>query len=298
MAAMSRTVTAPPPEVAALARALPDSLPPDVLFGIGGGSGFGRSVSREIVTLLTRITTTETAGEGFLAVICRHLQVPFRQQAATGPEALRERLLGELEEGRTPVVWVEPDRLPWPAPPAAYHAVAVLALNGQAAVFDGEERTLPVDQLLAATRTPGVRHRTLVVDGAHGEVSSALRAGLVAHREQMREGFGPPETRSRFGLAGLARWTVEVAQDAGRGEVLADQIEHRGGGPAMREAQSAFLAFAGHERAASAASAAATRWGEMAAALRSGRAGPDHVRAVHDAEADALATIESALRGR
>jgi hypothetical protein len=298
MAAMSRTMTAPPPEVAALARALPHSLPPDVLFGIGGGSGFGRFVTSEIVTLLTRITTRETAGEGFLAGICRHLQVPFRQQTAADPQALRERLAGELAKGRTPVVWVDPDRLPWPAPPATYHAVAVLALNGEAAVFDGEERTLPAGALLAATRTKGVRHRTLVVDGGHGEVSSAVRAGLLAHREQMREGYGPPETRSRSGLAGLARWTVEVAQDARRGERLADQIERRGGGPAMREAQSAFLAFAGHERAASAASASAARWGEMAAALRSGHAGADHARAVHDAEAEALAMVDSALRGR
>jgi len=298
MAAMSRIVTAPPPEVAALARALSDSLPPDVLFGIGGGSGFGRFVSRGIVTLLTRIATTETAAEGFLAGICRHLQVPFRQQVAPGPEALRQRLAGELANGRTPVVWVEPEHLPWPAPPAEYHAVAVLGLNGEAAVFDGEEHSLPADRLLAATRTSSAKHRTLVVDGGHGEVSSALRAGLVAHHEQMREGFGPPETRSRSGLAGLARWTVEVTQDARRGPALADQIERRGGGPAMREAQSAFLAFAGHERAASAASGAAARWGEMAAALRSGYAGADHVRAVHDAEAEALATIESALRRR
>jgi hypothetical protein len=298
MAAMSRTVTAPPPEVAALARALPDSLPPDVLFGIGGGSGFGRFVSRGIVTLLTRIATTETASEGFLADICRHLQVPFRQQVASGPESLRERLAGELAEGRTPVVWVEPGRLPWTAPPAAHHAVAVLALNGEATVFDGEEHTLAVDALLLATRTSDARHRVLVVDGGPGEVSSAVRAGLLAHREQMRAGFGPSETRSRFGLSGLARWTVDVAQDVGRGDILADQIERRGGGPAMREAQSAFLAYAGHERAASAASGAAARWAEMATALRSGHAGADQVRAVHDAEADALATIETALRGR
>ena len=66
----------------------------------------------------------------------------------------------------------------------------------------------------------------------------------------------------------------------------------------MREAQSAFLAFAGHERAASAASAAAARWSAMAVALRGGHARANHVRAVHDAEAEALATIETALRSR
>jgi len=297
MAPMSRTVTAPPPEVAALARALPDSLPPDVLFGIGGGTGFGRFVYGEIVTLLTRITTRETAKEGFLAGICRSLQVRFRLQVASSPKALRDRLAAELAERRTPILWVEPTRLPWEGPPAAYHAVAVLSLDDSATVFDGQERTLPVEALLDASATSGARHRTLVVEGGHGEVGSAVRAGLTAHREQMREGFGPQQTRGRFGLSGIARWTVDVAGDASRGPALADQIERRGGGPAMREAQSAFLAYAGHERAAAAASSSATRWGELAEALRAGYAGPDHVRAVHDAEAEALAAIEAALRG-
>jgi hypothetical protein len=294
---VSSTVTAPPPEVAALSRALPDSLAPDVLFGIGGGSGFGRFVYGDMVTLLTRVTTRETAREGFLADICRNLQVPYRLQVASSPAALRGRLTTELSDGRTPVLWVEPDRLPWGGPPAAYHAVAVLSLDGVATVFDGQERTLPAEDLLAASHTSGARHRTLVVDGPPGEVGSAVRAGLEAHRAQMREGFGPPQTRSRFGLAGLATWTVEVAEDARRGEQLANQIERRGGGPAMREAQSAFLAYAGHGRAAAAASTAANRWGELAAALRGGHAGVDHVRAVHDAEAEALAAIETALRG-
>jgi hypothetical protein len=293
----SRTVSASPPEVAALARVLPDSLPADALFGIGGGTGFGRFAHGGHVTLLTRIITKETAREGFLFAICRNLQVPFRLQVAAGPTALGARLAGELAQGRTPIAWVNSDGLPWAGPPAACHAVAVLALESDATVFDGEERTLPADEFLRATRTPGARHRWLVVNGGHGEVGSAVRAGLVAHREQMRVSFGPPRSRSRFGLAGLARWTVEVAEDAGRGGLLADQIELRGGGPAMREAQAAFLAYAGHQRAAAAASTAAARWGEAAAALRGGYAGPDHVRALHDAEAGALAAIEAALRG-
>src|SRR5262245_66619709 len=85
---VSSTVIAPPPEVAALARALPDSLPPDVLFGIGGGSGFGRFVYGDIVTLLTRVTTRETAREAFLADICRNLQIPYRsEERRVGKEA-------------------------------------------------------------------------------------------------------------------------------------------------------------------------------------------------------------------
>jgi hypothetical protein len=295
---MSGTAGASPPEVAALARALPDSLPPDALFGIGGGTGFGRFVYGDHVTLLTRITTKETAREGFLFGICRNLQVSFRLQVAASPRALSTRLARELAAGRTPIAWVNPGQLPWGGPPAAYQAVAVLALDADATIFDGEERSLPAGEFLQATRTPGARHRWLAIDGGPGEVGSAIRAGLLAHREQMREGFGPPQTRARFGLLGLAGWAAQVAADAVRGELLADQIDRRGGGPGMREAQSAFLAFAGHERAAAAASAAAARWDEVAGALRGGYAGPDHVRAVHDAEAEALATIDAALRGR
>src|SRR5262245_36297132 len=288
----------PPPEVAALARALPDSMPPEVAFGIGGGTGFGRFVYGDQVTLLTRITTRETAKEGFLANICRNLQLPYHLQVASNERALHRRLSAELSKGRTPVLWVDSNQLPWSGPPAAYQAVAVLSLAGaESTVFDGMERRLTLDNLLAASRTSGARHRTLVVEGHAGDLGSASRAGLWAHREQMREGFGPPSTQSAFGLAGLALWAASIAADAGGGPTLAAQIEDRGGGPAMREAQSAFLAYAGYERAAAATSAAGSRWSALAAALRGDYAGPDHVRAVHDAEAEALTAIEAALRG-
>lgn len=287
----------PPPEVAALARALRDFVPPEVVFGVGGGTGFGRFVYGDHTTLLTRITTRETAREAFLANICRNLQVPYRLQVASSERALRRRLTTELREGRTPVLWVDSNGLPWSGPPAAYQAVAVLGVDEtDAIVFDGEQRRLPVDNLLAASRTSGAKHRTLVVGGHAGDLGSAARAGLWAHRQQMREGFGPPQTQSTFGLSGLARWAADIGADAGGGRTLAAQIEDRGGGPAMREAQSAFLAYAGHERAAAATSAAGSRWSDLAAALRGDYAGPDHVRAVHDAEAEALTAIEAALR--
>ena len=288
----------PPPEVAALARALPDSIPPEVVFGVGGGTGFGRFVKGDHVTLLTRITTRETATTGFLADICRNLQVPYRLQAASSLEALRKRLAAELAGDRTPVLWVDPGHLPWSGPPAACQAVAVLQLGkADATVFDGQDHQLAVEALLAASRTSGAKHRTLIVDGEAGDLGSAVLAGLRAHRQHMREGFGPSQTQGTFGLSGLARWAASIEADATGCQTLAAQIEDRGGGPGMREAQSAFLAHVGYERAAAAASAAGARWAELAAALRGSYAGPDHVRAVHDAEAEALVAIETALRG-
>src|SRR5262249_18120203 len=184
---------------------------------------------------------------------------------ATNPVSLRKHLATELAEGRTPILWVEPDRLPWSGPPSTYQAVAVLDLGKiGATVFDGEVRSLPIHALLTASRMSGARYRTLIVDGEPGDLGSAVQAGLRAHRQQMREGFGAAQTRGAFGLRGLARWAVSIEADAAAGQTLADQIEGRGGGPAMREAQSAFLAYAGYERAAAAASAAGARWGDLA----------------------------------
>lgn len=272
-------------------------MPPEVLFGVGGGTGFGRFVDGDQVTLLTRITTQETAKEAFLADVCRNLQVSFELLVASSAEVLTKRLSGALKEGQIPVLWVEPGRLPWDGPPASYCALAVLELDAQdATVFDGEEHRLATDALIRAAKTSGAKYRTLTVEGKPGDMGSAVRAGLQAHRQQMREGIGPAQTSPALGLAGLARWAAQISSDTAAGTTLAAQIDCRGGGPAMREAQSAFLAYAGHERAAAAASTAASRWGELSEALRAGYAGPDQVRAVHDAEADALAAIEATLR--
>src|SRR5947209_20559796 len=78
----------PPPEVAALALALGGGLEPELLFGIGGGSGFGRFIYGPIVTLLTRITTSEHDREAFLANVCKRLGAPYRPPVASSEPAL------------------------------------------------------------------------------------------------------------------------------------------------------------------------------------------------------------------
>ena len=271
---------------------MPGAPDPEVLFGIGGGTGFGRFAYGEHVTLLTRITTRETPKEGFLARVCERLKVSFRMTAASGPESLRKTLNQALAGGRVPLVWVNPDQLPWPGPPAAYQAVAVLDLEEPVAtVFDGEERRLASGTLLEAAGIPGgAKYRSLVVEGPPRQLNGALRAGLAAHQRQMREGldFGPPSTRAGFGLPGLTGWASRLQEDGPVGGVLAGQIELRGGGPAMREAQSVFLDHLGLTAASAATREAAQRWRELAEALRLGSAAPAHVEGIRDAEARAL----------
>lgn len=288
----------PPPEVGALARALGGRLEPELLFGIGGGTGFGRFLYGPEVTLLTRITTRENEREAFLADACRRLGVPFRIQVASSEAALLKRLHRALEGGFVPVLWVSPEALPWPSFPKAYHAVAVLEIaRGRARVDDGEARTLPLPALVAAAQTPGARNRTLIVEGPPTHpLEQAVREGLAAHLEQMWEGFGPPAVRSRFGLAGLTGWARTIAEDNARGEALGSQILMRGGGPAMRLAQARFLELAGNQQAAGAARRAAAAWADLGRTLLVGTAGPAEVTAVRDAEQASLETVERAFQ--
>jgi hypothetical protein len=271
---------------------MPRAPEPEILFGIGGGTGFGRFAYGGQVTLLTRITTRETSKQAFLAGICQRLKVPFRMSAAAGPEPLRKTLQKGLAAGRVPLVWVNAGQLPWASPPAAYQAVAVLDIEDVGTtVFDGEERRLELATLLAAAgMAGGARYRSLVVEGPPRELNGALRAGLAAHQRQMREGleFGPAGTRASFGLPGLARWAARLKEDGPVGGVLAVQIEQRGGGPGMREAQAVFLDHLGLSAASAATREAAQGWREVAEALRLGVAEPAHVDGIRDAEARAL----------
>ena len=291
----------PPPEVGALARALGGGLEPELLFGIGGGAGFGRFNYGAAVTLLTRVSTSENEREAFLAVICRRLRVPFRLQVASSEPAALKRLRGALDAGLTPVLWVNPDALPWPSFPTAYHAVAVLEITGgRACVDDGEARSLPVEKLLAASGTPGARHRTLIVEAPPKAPppAAAVRQGLSDHLEQMWEGWGPPTVRSRFGLAGLTGWARTIAEDNARGEDLGSQILMRGGGPAMRLAHARFLELAGQAPAAAAARRSAEAWAELGQSLLLGAATTKQVAAVRDTEQACLETIERAFQLR
>jgi hypothetical protein len=266
-----------------------------VLFGIGGGSGFGRFPYGPRVTLLTRLMTRETPKEAFLAGVCQRLGVPYRLRAASGAEPVRKILVRALGAAQVPVAWVQPEMPPWGGPAISYQAVAVLDLgSADATLFDGEERRLPIEALVAAAAAVpgGARFRTLVAEGPPGGGGTrvAVESGLAARARQMREGldFGPAGTRSRFGLPGLDRWLEVVDQDEPRGEALAAQIQGRGGGPAMRDAQAAFLDQVGLSRGAEATREAAAAWGELAAALKDGRPAAGHVQSVRDAEARAL----------
>jgi hypothetical protein len=257
----------------ALAAALGGRFSPELLFGIGGGTGFGWFTYGDRSTLLTRITTRETAKESFLLDVCERLGLEAKLTGAPSPAALRKRIEAAL---------------------AARYAV-VVCVGGPADSYGAAHvDTVTDDVLERAAALPGAaRNRFLAVRPAPvsgTRVREATRAGVRAHVQQMREGFGPPSTRGSFGLAGFARWRRSSADlDRAAKERLREQIEGRGGGPAMRLAMVDFLTEAVLPRAAELTRRAAEAWSAAAT-----EPSAERIAAVEEAEREALAVVEKA----
>jgi hypothetical protein len=262
-----------PIETSALATALGGRFSPELLFGIGGGTGFGWFTYGDHSTLLTRITTRETGKESFLLDICERLGLEARLSSASSGLALRKRIDAALAGGYAVVVCI-------PGPAESYGA---------------EHVDLVSDELLErAAALPGAaRNRFLAVRPAAvgaADVRDAIAAGIRAHTRQMREGFGPTSTRGSFGLAGFARWRRSLADlDEPARAALREQIQARGGGPAMRLAMAGFLTEAVLPRAAELTRRAAEAWSAVAE-----EPSPERLAAVEDAEREALAVLEKA----
>ena len=268
-------MSALPAETMALAAALRDRLSPELLFGIGGGTGFGWFTYGDHSTLLTRITTRETPKESFLLDICTRLGLEVRLAGASGSPALGRRIAAALAAGDAVVV-------PVGGPGMSYGAVAVDRVT--------EEVLARAAALPGAARNRFLALRPIALDTA--ALHKAIQAGLRAHVRQMRDGFGPPSTRASFGLAGFERWRRSAPTlDAEARARLREQIDARGGGPAMRHAQAAFLDEAGLERAAELTRRAADAWSAAATAPTA-----DSISAVEAAERKALEAVEAGIR--
>jgi hypothetical protein len=269
-------VADPPAETSALARALGGEVSAEVLFGIGGGTGFGWFTYGDRSTLLTRITTFENAKVSFLHDVCLRLGLPVRLVTASTSPALKKRIEAAMSGGE----------------------VVVALVMGGAASYGAELVERTDEGLLARmAAAPGAaRNRFLAIRPvalSSETVRKAAEAGLVAHVRQMREGFGPPATRKSFGLAGFDKWRrAAPTLDAPAKVALREQMEGRGGGPGMRLAQAAFLDELGLKRAANLTRNAAAVWAEAALDPSA-----DHITAAEEIEIEALGAVEDGATG-
>lgn len=244
-----------------------------LLFGIGGGIGLGYFVyaSGDFTSLFvaTRITTTENAKTGFPLTICERLGLDITLQASSSAEAAEKKLKQALAEGQPVILWAGP--LPYYGPTSVYHTLVVYGFDEsqkQVLVADlyGKTLTLTPEELTTARKAEGVvKFRALVMappSTKKVEAKKAVQQGLQAFCEQMREGFGPANFKSNFGLKALEKWAsllTDFKDKRGwpkffpRGPRLYNaltsaynQIENRGsGGSAFRELYADFLVEAG-----------------------------------------------------
>jgi hypothetical protein len=275
-----------------------------LLFGIGGGIGLGYFVYQSGETtslfLATRLVTTETPRTGFLHSICSRLGVETRPQSASNAALAEKRLQGALETGSPVLAYVDPRRLPYPGPPAAYHAVLVCAYDPAQGVYRVIDRlpgplSLTAEELTTARSGEGApKFRALEVVGDSPVMEEMLReavlAGLADGLTQLRDGFGPAGFRSNFGLSSLDKWAGLLTDHQDQrgwpkffppGRRLFDvllstyqQIEQRGAPAALRPLFAEFLQQAASilenprlDEAVPLASQAATSWAELSQTL-------------------------------
>ena len=111
----------------------------ELLFGIGGGIGFAYFLFEKSglhpIHLGTRIHTKETDKPDFLQMITSRIGARLRLQNSSSSTAAAANLKRQLADGHTPIVFVDPVRLPYLGLNAAlhtYYSVVVCGIDEQA----------------------------------------------------------------------------------------------------------------------------------------------------------------------
>ncbi len=156
--------------------------------------------------------------------------------------------------------------MPFPGTPNSYHSLVVYGLDeGQDMVHVADRSQAPLvlpRQVLSTARQGegNPKFRALVVEAPLRslDASTIVLEGLRACIDQMREGYGPPNFQSNFGLRALEKWAgllVDPKDKRGWPKLFPpgprlyqalvsvySQIENRGsGGPAFRLFYADFL---------------------------------------------------------
>ncbi|HJW83344.1 MAG TPA: BtrH N-terminal domain-containing protein [Anaerolineae bacterium] len=278
----------------------------EMLFGIGGGLGLGYFVYQmpgyASLFVATRITTEESARPGFILTMCERLGLDVDFQNASSAAVAEKKLQAHLAQGTPVIVWIDPSKLPYYGRWLyTYHALVVYGIDqGRDEVYVADRSakalTLRRSELSAARQGEGaIRFRALPVSAPRPVTLPALRRGVMQGLrdfcDQMRNGFGPANFRSNFGLKALEKWAGLLTDTADkRGwpkyfpagphlfralTAVFDQIENRGGGgSAFRPMYADFLEEAStvltKPRLAMVAEQfreSARLWGRLAAAL-------------------------------
>lgn len=191
----------------------------ELLFGIGGGIGFAYFLFEQRgahpIHLGTRLHTKETERPEFFQGIAARLGIQLRVQNSSSSTAASANLKRALQQGHTPVLAVDPSRLPYlglPGPVHTYYCVVAFGIDDgpeQVHLADRCPQTVVVrtEDLRAARETSwSPKYRAVLVEGASGEpnVADAVREGIHQCCAQMHGGLGI----TNFGLRGMEKWAA------------------------------------------------------------------------------------------
>jgi hypothetical protein len=187
----------------------------EILFGLGGGIGCGYFLfdlhGGHPVYIGTRIHAKESDTPYFMLQMTEGWGATAEVKHSSSPAAGDKSLTKILNDGATPIVWVDTTKLPYMYPagrPNGYHTVAVYGLEGDEAIVGdlGEsELRLTMKELTEARHSNyAPKFRTVVVTEAPSkpDLREMLTDRLNVTTSQMLEGLGI----ANFGLTAMTKW--------------------------------------------------------------------------------------------
>ncbi|MFN0119824.1 MAG: BtrH N-terminal domain-containing protein [Blastocatellia bacterium] len=186
-----------------------------MLFGLGGGLGFGYGVSQEQKTALPALSFRAPAGGGdFLKKVCRNIAVRADFETTGGPVAATTQVKKQLGAGKPVIAWGSLAMLSWYGPPASFSrdALHALVVYGWDDRFDlvcvDDHSTMPRHMTVEEFATfrgaiPALKHLTLTVSTTR-KTADLKTAILTAVAECCRDML---QTRnSQTGVQALNAW--------------------------------------------------------------------------------------------
>ncbi len=215
----------------------------EMLFGLGGGIGCAYFLfdlhGGHPIYLGTRFHAKESDTPYFMLQMTEGWGATAEVRHSSSPSAARKSLIKILDDGFTPIVWVDITKLPYMFPsgrPNSYYAVVVYGMEGDEVVVgdlgDSVFRMSMDDLTEARHSTYAPKFRTAVINAtpAKPDLRAVLSDRIQGTCSQMIEGLGI----ANFGLSALSKWA----------EMLTDTKDKKGwsntfsSGPSLHEALS------------------------------------------------------------